>query len=260
MAVAWTTIPNGDVDVDSPLSTALITSLRDNLEGVAQRATGAPKIFGVPYNFQEFTTNGTWNKPSDAETGDIVVVEIVGGGQSGNEGGTSSAGGDGGTGYVKTYDIDDLGATASIVVGAGGSGSSVDGTSSIFDNGDAVTQLSVNGGGVAGAPSVAYGTAGDEWGGSGKQGVLYGVGQAGANSDIALTIWGGGGGGGQSSSGATLTRGAPSTYHGAGGDGADATAGGDGKFPGGGGGGSRSGGSGDGADGVVRVYCIKRGN
>ena len=79
----WVDITNAEVAAGAPITTALMTSLRDNIEGIAQRATGAPKIFGVPYDYQEFTASGTWTKPSNAESGDKVVVQVVGGGASG---------------------------------------------------------------------------------------------------------------------------------------------------------------------------------
>lgn len=44
MAVAWTSLPDGDVDPESPITTALMVALRDNPEGIAGAAGGAPKI------------------------------------------------------------------------------------------------------------------------------------------------------------------------------------------------------------------------
>ena len=44
MAVAWTAIPDGDVDPESPITTSLMQALRDNPEGIAGAASGAPKI------------------------------------------------------------------------------------------------------------------------------------------------------------------------------------------------------------------------
>lgn len=44
MAVSWTTIPDSDVDPESPITTSLMQALRDNPEGIAGGASGAPKI------------------------------------------------------------------------------------------------------------------------------------------------------------------------------------------------------------------------
>lgn len=44
MANIWTTIPDSDVDPESPITTALMQALRDNPEGIAGAATGAPKV------------------------------------------------------------------------------------------------------------------------------------------------------------------------------------------------------------------------
>jgi len=44
MAVAWTTIPDSEVDPESPITTSLMVALRDNPEGIAGAAGGAPKI------------------------------------------------------------------------------------------------------------------------------------------------------------------------------------------------------------------------
>lgn len=254
MAVSWTTITNAQVAAGAPLTTALVTALRDNPEGIAQRASGALKAFNVPYNFQEFTANGTWTKPTDAETGDVVVVELCAGG------GAPSAGtvpGSGGTGLVCMFDIDDVASTETIVVGAGGSGVGVAGGDSSF--GTAGTdQFRLVSGGLATAAGTATINVGDS-GASFDTDLVTGVngGEGGDNTKAEKhTIFGGGGGGGGVSVGVTYY-GGNSTYHGRGGRGINGGDGFDGEFPGGGGGAGASS-IGDGGDGVVRVYCIKR--
>lgn len=41
---AWTTIPDSDVDPESPITTGLMTALRDNPQAMGEGASGAPPI------------------------------------------------------------------------------------------------------------------------------------------------------------------------------------------------------------------------
>jgi hypothetical protein len=273
MAVTWTTINAGQVAVDAAVDTALMTALRDNPEGIAQRASGAPKIFGVAYDYQEFLNGGstTWTKPSNAETGDKVVIQVVGGGQSGQRDSASIVGGgDGGAGIIKTFeDIDDFGETEAVAVGGGGPG--VTGTSP--NNGGASsfgTQASgpyvyASGGGMTDSV-IAMDTNANNNPTNDADNPAGTIGGAYATPNTGSSVYGAGGGGrGQNTS--SESGGGYSLYAGSGGDGTDDTGAVgdydiDGKFPGGGGGGVHTGTTGDtisgaGADGVVRVWCIK---
>jgi len=255
MAVSWTTITNAQVAAGAGLTTSLVTALRDNPEGIAQRATGALKAFNVPYNYQEFTSSGTWTKPADAETGDIVIVELCAGGSGGR---TANAPGNGGTGLLAMFDIDVLGGTETVVVGAGGT-TGVDGGNSSFGTSGTAQYREVAGGGnpASDTPEVHIGATGAGTLADMDGGTLQFYGGIGGNNQLAEkhTIFGGGGGGGSLSSGTYY--GGNSVYHGQGGTGVNGGDGEDGEFPGGGGGaGSLS--VGTGGDGAVRVYCIKR--
>lgn len=91
--------------------------------------TGTLHNNGVPFspvNIQEFTTSGTWTKPSGAK---MVYVEVIGGGGGGTSGikanaveSEGGAGGAGGMALTRWIPASTLGATVSVTVGAGGAG------------------------------------------------------------------------------------------------------------------------------------------
>ena len=230
------------------------------------QAVAANVISGTIYDYQEFLTSGTWTKPSNAVAGDRVVVQAIGGGQGGGytigagSSVTTAFGGSGGRGLIYTFDdIDDLSSTETVVVGVGGAGRSSNGVTGLSGGnttfGTASTEgyLFANGGGASGLPSVY------------KNGVLrplYSSLDVGGSSNESS--WLGGAGGGSTSYrndpgvGPNGEFGAASANGSTGGDGRDgATLPTSGTFPGGGGGASAISISGAGADGVVRVWCIR---
>ncbi len=149
----------------------------------------------VQRNQYDFTTTGavqSWSKPSGA--GSIVRVQLWGAGGGGarcsNAGG---GGGGGGGGYVeKWFGIEELGSTANIVVGEGGSGATTDNVEGTAGTATTFTSGSVSLTGYPGGGGSANGTTTFTSAGGGGGGEL----EAGKSADNTGPGRGGGIGGG----------------------------------------------------------------
>ena len=167
------------------------------------------------YDYQDFTSSGTWTKPSGLTGNEMVTVEAWGqggGGGGGNSGTAAAGGGGGGACVIATFRLSDLTSSVTVTVGSttnGGSGATV--------------------GGSAGA-NTTFGTFLTAYGGGG--------GQAG----VSNTTEGGGGGGGALSTGANGTTNGGSGGNPGGGAGGSGTGPDSSGFGGGAGGGSGNGG------------------
>jgi hypothetical protein len=192
---------------------------------------------GNPPQVEDFIASGVWTKPAGMT---YVIVEVVSGGGGGV--GSTSAGGGGGGGYARVkIRADDLAATVSVTVGAGGT-QAVDGGASSF--GSIVVPggkgaVNANGGdaGGYGGPIGGQNTAGTPVSLNGVFGGAGGdYGAPGGNSD-----YGPGGGDGRNVNGVggigsgLKVPGYLICGNGGAGNTSTVTPGGDGQIPGGGG-------------------------
>ena len=224
-------------------------------------------------DYQVFTGNGTWTKPSSVQANSTVLIQAWGaGGGGGSVGGSNGTGGGGGGGAYKELFVlaSSLGATESVVVGTGAAataggnstfgsiltaygggagsndataGGSGGGGGSLEKGVDASGSTSGAGGGIGGGAATGAGASADSGGGGGGGSTGGrslnggGGGGVGGGGPGGSSVRGGGGGG----AGTTTTGGAGGVSINAGSGGAGASGNGDGtagSAPGGGGGGS----------------------
>lgn len=247
------TIVNNILDEDDMAS--------DSVSGLATQQSIKAYVVATRPSIEVFTSTDTWTKPS---SGTFVMVELWGGGGSGSSVATGGCGGGGGGYAKKIFDIDDLGATETVTVGAGGASvlrtgdnsGNAGGTSSFGSHlyayggaGGVNLAGGAYGGGGGGAISAGSGiTGGDVGGGNGgnnadgdnasnTDGGGGGAGGQDAHNDGGNAYGGGGGGGGASMT--VVGNGGSSVLGGDGGNGSiyQTTAPEAGSVPGGGGGG-----------------------
>lgn len=223
----WTELPDGAVDQSSPVTDVLLTALRDNPKGIAERATGAPIVRIAQPEF--LTGSGTWTVPDGVTAFKVTVVGAGGaGGSADNAGpGTLNAAGGGGAGgiAVKWYNNVSPGDSYSYAAAPATTASGANGGSSTFDTvtanggagginakGGSVFSLSGNGGSSSGGDINGSGGAGQHASevpfasGAGAS-CQYGVGgyfRTGLDKDGIGASGYGAGGGGATNSGSTL--------------------------------------------------------
>ena len=191
----YVTILNTQVDPDSPITTQLMTALRDNPIALAERDPSAPQI--VPQNVQVFTSSGTFTVPPGVN---FVDVWVTGEGQAGGNGSGSStspssgSGGDSSATAIKRVDVSGAGGSVAVTVGATSSfGSFCSASTSGATGGD----LNLDGGTgqegtslnfTAGAPTGSFGGgkgAESYWGGGYGAGGNGGRGQFSGSGSIS---------------------------------------------------------------------------
>lgn len=207
--------------ITGPLSLTGTTTVTGPLSGI--------------YDYQTFTSSGTWTKPTGLTGTEMVKVQIWGaGGGGGAAGGTSQGAGGGGGGYSEaTFRASDLGSTVTVTIAGTTSAATLGGNSTF---GTLLTGYG-GGGGVSNTANAAGGGGGGIFS-AGSSGVTTTAGAGGnplggATTGVSSTFGGGAGGGG-----GTGQAGGFSVYGGSGGcsAGAGGTNPNNGSYYGGGGG------------------------
>ena len=228
------------VAVSDASGSAVLQGITD-IASITIGGTNYTTLVTETVNTQIFADAGanTWTKPSWATTGnELVMVHMWGGGGAGNN---SGHGGGGGAFVFGYYKASQLGATANVVVGAGGTPSATqsvrEGKNSSFTN--STNGLFVAYGGAGGTNDSGDGPSGGGWlskgiinaggdplGGAGNDTVggdstfgggggatefigaggssIYGGGGASRNSTGGNSVFGGGGGSGTARGGISI--------------------------------------------------------
>jgi len=263
------------ISVSNSAGNTQINSTSISTTGITVGGTLYTTVEAQSSDYQVFTANGTWTKPSWAQANDLVIVHMWGGG-----GGAYLNNAGGGGAFVYGYFISSqCNSTCNVVVGLGGlaqitagSNGQPGGTSVFYAN--TTNSLSAYGGGggksgstgggggwfsTGSSPGAGGGPLGGAAGGTGGDSTFGGGGGFSTSPYIGgNSIYGGGGGSNGSSifggggGGSGPTNNGTSIYGGQGGITAPNTA----TIPGGGGG--NGGGSAyDGSRGEVRVWVQK---
>ena len=216
-------------------------------------------LVGATIDYQEFTTSGTWTKPSGCN---YVYVEALGGGGSGTlrTGADTTTGGAGGEGIYKVFNASDITSPVTITIGLGGASKTTSGSGNSGGNTSFGIYLTAYGG--------SGGTDSTSWAGTNRgssnifnsaqfYNPIFGFGAARNGNKGGASIYGGGGGAGTSTSQGGVILGGISEFAGKGGNTVFEGKGNDGTYPAGGGGGANGTAtqSGAGANGRVRVWC-----
>ena len=203
--------------------TSAVTAVAPSTAGNVLTSTGsawastAPTSTGI--NVQNFTSSGTWTKPS-LSASSRVLIQAWGGGGSGSKAASNGSGGGGGGYNERWLSLSAMGATETITIGAGGTAVTTTSSGNNGGNSSAGSLITayagaggasggVAGGGplgaangtVAGSPLILAGLDTNTCGGFVTQVNKFYVGQAsypgvlhGGGSSTS-SVWGGGGGG-----------------------------------------------------------------